>query len=251
MVANTDSGFGPLGRPGMTSDGLSHATAHRPKRAVRRRVLGKRLAGDDDPCRIVGFNRGKTVVLGKQQIVHIHFVSCLRARCRACGFTLVELMITLAVAAILLMIAVPSFKHIMVETNLSDVNNDLVGDLQFARTEAVSRQVTVQVASSSGGWQNGWTVEIPPAGTAAGATAQILRMHPAIPAQYVVAAAPASSVTYVGQGTLRAGSAGSCFTISAPNGSHNQPRFLQVLPAGMLQQTTGGATPATPACTAP
>jgi type IV fimbrial biogenesis protein FimT len=180
-----------------------------------------------------------------------HFVARLRAYCHASGFTLVELMITLAVAAILLMIAVPSFKHILVETHLSDVNNDLAGDLQYARTEAVSRQVNVAVAQSGGSWQNGWTVEVPPAGTAAGAAAQILRTHAAIPAQYVVNAAPASSITYVAQGTLTTGSTGACFTISAPDGSHNQPRFLQVLPTGMLQQATGGTTPTTPNCTAP
>lgn len=183
-------------------------------------------------------------MLGKQQTRHIHFASRLRAHCRACGFTLIELMITLAVAAILLMIAVPSFKHILLETHLSDINSDLAGDLQYARTEAVSRQTSIAVAASSGNWQNGWTVQVP-------GTATVLRRHPAIPAQYVVNAAPASSVTYVSQGTLPTGSAGACFTISAQNGENNQPRFLQVLPGGMLQQATGGTTPTTPTCTAP
>lgn len=168
------------------------------------------------------------------------------------GFTLIELMITLAVAAILLMIAVPSFRHIIAETNLAGVSNDLAGDLQYARTEAASRQTDIAVTASSGGWQNGWSVEIPPAGTAAGASATVLRTHAAIPARYVVNAAPASSVTFQPQGSLPSGSAGTCFTISASSGENNQPRFLQVLPAGMLQQTTGGASPPiNPDCTAP
>jgi type IV fimbrial biogenesis protein FimT len=212
-------------------------------------VLGKRPAGDDDPSRNVGFNRGKTVVLGKQQIVRNYFIVRLRAQCRARGFTLIELMITLAVAAILLMIAVPSFKHILLETHLSDINSDLAGDLQYARTEAVSRQTNIAVAASSGSWQNGWTVQVPAASSTG--TATVLRRHPAIPAQYVVNAAPASSVTYVSQGTLPTGSAGACFTISVPDGQNNQPRFLQVLPGGMLQQATGGTTPTLPNCTAP
>ncbi|MBS0381998.1 MAG: prepilin-type N-terminal cleavage/methylation domain-containing protein, partial [Proteobacteria bacterium] len=42
---------------------------------------------------------------------------------RVGGFTLVELMVTLAVAAILVMIAVPSFRKVLVSTNLADVNN--------------------------------------------------------------------------------------------------------------------------------
>lgn len=192
---------------------------------------------------------GATVVLGKQEIMRTQFVTRLRACCRARGFTLIELMITLAVAAILLMIAVPSFKHILLETHLSDINSDLAGDLQYARTEAVSRQTGVQVASSAGSWQNGWMVQVPAASSTGAAT--VLRRHPAIPAQYVVNAAPASSVAYVAQGTLSTGSAGACFTISAQNGENNQPRFLQVLPGGMLRQATGGTTPVTPNCTAP
>jgi type IV fimbrial biogenesis protein FimT len=207
-------------------------------------------ARQDDPPRIVGFNRGKTVVPGKPAIMPVHFASRLRAYCRAHGFTLIELMITLVVAAILAMIAVPSFRHILISTNLSNINNDLVADLQFARTEAVSKQVQVNVASSSGSWQNGWTVKIPAASTAAGATATVLRTHAAIPAQYVVNAAAATSVAYTSQGALTTAT-GVCFTIGIPNEvADSQPRFLQVMPAGMLQQTTGGSPPINPNCPA-
>ena len=205
-------------------------------------MLGKLAAGQDDPPCIVGFNRGKTVVLGKQAIMRTRFAARLRAYCRVRGFTLVELMITLAVAAILAMIAVPSFRHILISTNLSNINNDLAGDLQYARTEAVSRQVSVQVAAT-GSWQNGWTVQVPPASSTG--TATVLRTHAAIPTPYVLSGA-ATPVTFQPQGT----SALNCFTVSAPNGAaNNQPRFLQVLAAGMLQQTTSSTTP--PGCPAP
>jgi Tfp pilus assembly protein FimT len=149
------------------------------------------------------------------------------------------------------MIAVPSFRHILISTNLSNVNNDLAADLQYARTEAVSRQVNVAVAQSGGSWQNGWLVQIPSNSTSATATPTILRRHPAVPDQYVVTAASASSVTYVSQGTLPTGSSGVCFTIHAQDGGNNEPRFLQVFPAGMLKQTTGSTTPTNPNCTAP
>ena len=189
---------------------------------------------------------------GNYQKMSTRFVTRLRARCRACGFTLVELMVTLAVAAVLAMIAVPSFRHLLLSTNLSNINNALVGDLQYARTTAVSRQVDVSVAASAGNWQNGWNVEIPAAGTAAGAVTEVLRVHPAIPVQYAVSAAT-TAVKYSAQGSLVPSGNETCFTIYAPSGVNNTPYFLQVLPPGMVQQTSGTATPPPtgPTCTAP
>ena len=177
----------------------------------------------------------------------IDSTTCLRARCRAHGFTLVELMVTIAVAAVLVAIAVPNFRQVMVSTNLADINNDLAGDLQYARTQAVSRQVSIAVAASAGNWQNGWTVQIPAAGTAPTAIPTVLRTHPAIPAQYVLSApAAAATVTYQAQGSVSAAT-NSCFTISSAG---VQPaRFLQVLPAGMLEQTTSTTPP--PGCQPP
>ena len=185
------------------------------------------------------------MVPGKIQTMPIDFVGHLRARCRACGFTLVELMVTLAVAAILAMIAVPSFKRVLVSTNLSGINNDLASDLRYARTTAISRQVGVAVAASSGSWQNGWTVNIPAASTAPGAVAVVLRRHPAIADQYALSG-PAAGVSYNPQGSP---AASTCFTISEVGASNSTPRYLQMSASGSLQQITGTTQPT--GCPAP
>lgn len=181
------------------------------------------------------------------------FVTRLRAGCRACGFTLIELLVTLVVIAILTMIAVPSMKHALVSTHLAGINNDLAGDLHFARTTAVSRRIRVAVAASAGNWQNGWTVNIPSSSTATPPLApEILRVHPAVRDQYVVTAGTATEVIYQPQGSLAlpSGVTELCFTIYSPTAPGNTPRFLKITsPGGLQQQTAPSGT--LPGCTAP
>jgi type IV fimbrial biogenesis protein FimT len=81
------------------------------------------------------------------------------------GFTLVELMVTLAVAAIVLTIAVPGFQNLVRNNRIATQTNELVGSLQLARSEAVKRSTNVTICTSTNGssctnsaWQQGWIV---------------------------------------------------------------------------------------------
>jgi type IV fimbrial biogenesis protein FimT len=69
--------------------------------------------------------------------------------CRAQGFTIVELMITVAVAAILLVIAVPSFNNIINSNRLTTAANAMVNSLNTARMEAIKLNATTQWCSSA------------------------------------------------------------------------------------------------------
>ncbi|HYQ21986.1 GspH/FimT family pseudopilin [Stenotrophomonas sp.] len=82
----------------------------------------------------------------------------------AAGFTLLELMITVAVLAILVTVAVPSFTAMIARNQITAAGNDLIAALQFARHEAVRRNAAVQVCASGdgqdcsdAGWQT-WVV---------------------------------------------------------------------------------------------
>lgn len=68
---------------------------------------------------------------------------------RVRGFTLIELLITIAVAAILIMVAVPSFTNIIVSNKLTTTANDLVGSINLARMEAIKRNATTQVCANT------------------------------------------------------------------------------------------------------
>lgn len=69
------------------------------------------------------------------------------------GFTLVELMITVAVAAILLVVVVPSFVEQLARRQLEGAATELNGDLQYTRARAVARSAPVSLSTNAGGTQ--------------------------------------------------------------------------------------------------
>ncbi|WP_353393970.1 GspH/FimT family pseudopilin [Hydrogenophaga sp. 5NK40-0174] len=80
------------------------------------------------------------------------------------GFTAIEMMVSVAILAILVGIGIPSLRLLIQSMQISAVTNDVVSTLQVARSEAVKRGVPVTVCSSnnqatcSGGWIDGWVV---------------------------------------------------------------------------------------------
>lgn len=78
---------------------------------------------------------------------------------RTRGFSLIELMVVLAIAAILSAMAAPSFRGLIANTRIQSVASDLQAGLLLARSEAVKRNATVQVVAEEGGWVHGWSVQ--------------------------------------------------------------------------------------------
>lgn len=68
------------------------------------------------------------------------------------GFTFLELMITLVVAAILIFATVPSFVRMITRIRVEGTGNELSADLQYARTEAVRRRATVTLLTHATGY---------------------------------------------------------------------------------------------------
>ncbi|WP_152225376.1 GspH/FimT family pseudopilin [Pseudomonas sp. SCB32] len=82
------------------------------------------------------------------------------------GFTLLELMVTIAVAAVLLSLAVPSFTDATLSGKLTASANDLVAGVALGRSEAIKRNAVTSMCVSSngstclasGGWEQGWII---------------------------------------------------------------------------------------------
>ncbi len=77
------------------------------------------------------------------------------------GFTLVELMITLAILAILLGLAMPAVNDFAIKQRVSSQANEMMLSLAFARSEAVKLSQDVRVIPRTGtasGWSDGWCV---------------------------------------------------------------------------------------------
>jgi type IV fimbrial biogenesis protein FimT len=94
------------------------------------------------------------------------------------GFTLIELMVTLVVVAVLLAIGVPSMSKLIASNRISTQTNEFVGALSLARAEAVRRSEGVSIRSKGGDieFAPGWLVFRDPALTgSAPSAANILR----------------------------------------------------------------------------
>lgn len=82
------------------------------------------------------------------------------------GYTMVELLFTVAISAMVMALAVPNFRDFIQNNRAAEDANALVGALAVARNEAVTRGIPVSVCSSTDGetcggsddWTTGWIV---------------------------------------------------------------------------------------------
>lgn len=97
------------------------------------------------------------------------------------GFTLVELMVTIAVLAIILAIAVPGFSDLLRANRAQTQVNLLLNSFNLARSEAIKRGAAVRVSALSGlNWHLGWRVWVDSNGNNTFNDSELLRAFPAL-----------------------------------------------------------------------
>lgn len=75
----------------------------------------------------------------------------------SCGFTLIELMVTLVLAGVLVLLAAPNFITFQRNSELTTTANSFLATLSAARAEAMKRQLRTFVIPADGSnWSSGW-----------------------------------------------------------------------------------------------
>jgi len=170
------------------------------------------------------------------------------------GFTLVEMIISVAVAAILLTIGIPSFRYVTNSNRIAAEINGLLGDMQFARSEAVKEGIPVSVCVSSNStacdgvntntWQNGWIVF---SDANANATKDgndvILRVQkPFSSTDTFVATNNVGAVTFNREGYANGIANGTLIQLHDATNTNSWTRCLSVNLVGMMVSQTYGTT---------
>lgn len=76
---------------------------------------------------------------------------------KSCGFTLIELMVAIAVLAILLFVALPNFAVWMQNTQIRTAGEAVLNGMQLARAEAIRRNTAIQLQLDV---SSGWTARV-------------------------------------------------------------------------------------------
>jgi len=135
------------------------------------------------------------------------------------GFTLIELIIVIAIVAILVAVGVPSMREWVANQKVRGSANDLLFDLSFARAEAIKRNANVVLAPTGAAWADGWSVQF------GGAK---LREQPAIKG---VTSGAAANLTFGPDGRPTAAPASPYTTFSSSAGVVSM-RCITISPSG-------------------
>jgi type IV fimbrial biogenesis protein FimT len=159
------------------------------------------------------------------------------------GITLIELMFTLLVLAVLIAIAAPSFRDASLGGRLTATANSLLGSIQIARSEAIKANAPATLCTSTDGatcattgdWDQGWIV--------LDAEGNVIHSEPAQPDGFkVVEAASVRTFTFQPIGI---GNTAGVFTICRETPLGKQERVLSMTATGIANvvQTEDGACP--------
>lgn len=112
------------------------------------------------------------------------------------GFTLIEMLITLVILALLLLFGIPSFSEFKSNGNMVSNANGMIGAFKYARIEAIKRGSTVNIGQAGADWASGIVVWVDSDGDDIRDTGEELRFWPSVDSATTVSSTNANSVFY-------------------------------------------------------
>ncbi|HEV7491257.1 MAG TPA: GspH/FimT family protein [Rhodanobacteraceae bacterium] len=171
------------------------------------------------------------------------------------GFGLIELVVTMAIAAVLLALAIPSFREIGMRMNLTENNNDLIGALTTAKSQAVKLGVQAGVVGLSGGndWSSGWQVRVDSNNDNALTTADtIIATYPAVANQYKITSKVTggadAQVIFSSLGYLLAPATLADINVCRPDHNAAESLWIHVTSSGEVKSQRNTSTSPAPGC---
>jgi len=171
------------------------------------------------------------------------------------GFNLIEMITVITIVGILATIAVPSYQYVTTSNRVVGEVDDLLGDLQFARYEAIKEGLDVQICPVAGAtsttcdgtppdWSSGWIVLSNAKNTGTGTSIVLRRQLPfkSFNSGDTLTSNTAVSFNREGFAVLTATGTGSLGLFSVHDPTGNFTRCLILSAAGAPTTVSGGGS---------
>jgi type IV fimbrial biogenesis protein FimT len=174
-------------------------------------------------------------------------------KAREFGFGLIELVVTIAIAAVLVALALPSFREIGMRMNLTSNHNNMVGALTTAKSQAAKLGTIAGVVGGGNDWSGGWQVLIDSNndGALTGADT-VIASYPALTNQYKVTTkvtgAADAQIVFGPLGTLAAPATQADVNVCRPDHDATQSLWIHVMGSGEIKSQHNTAGSPAPGC---
>lgn len=156
------------------------------------------------------------------------------------GFTLIELMVTIAILVIIVTFAIPGFQDLIESNRVTSQTNNLLSAFKTARSEAVNRGQPVTLTAVSGDFTQGWCIYEGASGSSCGGVTPI-REFEANDLVSIVSVSGDTSFEFDGQGRMAVPNAAVNINVEPAdcNGEADARRQINISVAGRASSSRG------------